>query len=190
MSARLEYSSRRCWWCSTLIPALDPGGEPAAAAAAEPAVHGSRRLDALCLRQLRAGVRAWRYLRAAVQGDQGQASGLLLRPPAIAAGARCDERARSHDRLELPHARHRHRRTVGDAGAFASPIRGRRPWTSAIPKILAALLCWFVYSFALVARTAVGWSGRRAAWLSTIGFVIVLLTFVPVGYFFTKSHNF
>jgi ABC-type uncharacterized transport system permease subunit len=58
------------------------------------------------------------------------------------------------------------------------------------PKILAAVLCWFLYSFALVARTVVGWSGRRAAWLSAIGFVIVLLTFVPVGYFFTKSHNF
>lgn len=58
------------------------------------------------------------------------------------------------------------------------------------PKILAAIVCWFVYSFAVVARTAIGWSGRRAAWLSTIGFVIVLLTFVPVGYFFTKSHNF
>jgi ABC-type uncharacterized transport system permease subunit len=58
------------------------------------------------------------------------------------------------------------------------------------PKILAAVLCWFIYSFALVARTAIGWSGRRAAWLSAIAFVIVLLNFVPVGYFFTKSHNF
>ena len=58
------------------------------------------------------------------------------------------------------------------------------------PKILAAVLCWFIYSFALVARTTIGWSGRRAAWLSAIAFVIVLLNFVPVGYFFTKSHNF
>jgi ABC-type transport system involved in cytochrome c biogenesis permease subunit len=58
------------------------------------------------------------------------------------------------------------------------------------PKILVALLCWVVYSFALFARRAIGWSGRRAAWLSAIAFVIVLLNFVPVGYFFTKSHNF
>jgi ABC-type uncharacterized transport system permease subunit len=58
------------------------------------------------------------------------------------------------------------------------------------PKILAAVLCWFIYTFALVARTTIGWSGRRAAWLSAIAFVIVLLNFVPVGYFFTKSHNF
>jgi ABC-type transport system involved in cytochrome c biogenesis permease subunit len=58
------------------------------------------------------------------------------------------------------------------------------------PKILVALLCWAVYSFALFARRAIGWSGRRAAWLSAIAFVIVLLNFVPVGYFLTKSHNF
>jgi ABC-type transport system involved in cytochrome c biogenesis permease subunit len=58
------------------------------------------------------------------------------------------------------------------------------------PKILVALVCWAVYSFGLFARQAIGWSGRRAAWLSAIAFVIVLLNFVPVGYFFTKSHNF
>lgn len=58
------------------------------------------------------------------------------------------------------------------------------------PKILVALVCWGVYSFALFARRAIGWTGRRAAWLSTFAFVIVLLNFVPVGYFLTKSHNF
>jgi ABC-type transport system involved in cytochrome c biogenesis permease subunit len=41
-----------------------------------------------------------------------------------------------------------------------------------------------------VARGAIGWSGRRAAWLSAIAFVIVLLNLVPVGYFLTRSHNF
>jgi ABC-type transport system involved in cytochrome c biogenesis permease subunit len=58
------------------------------------------------------------------------------------------------------------------------------------PKILVAILSWGVYSFALFARRAIGWSGRRAAWLSAIAFVIVLLNFVPVGYFLTRSHNF
>jgi ABC-type transport system involved in cytochrome c biogenesis permease subunit len=58
------------------------------------------------------------------------------------------------------------------------------------PKILVALVCWLVYSFALFARRTIGWTGRRAAWLSAIAFVIVLLNFVPVGYFLTKSHNF
>jgi len=58
------------------------------------------------------------------------------------------------------------------------------------PKILIALISWIVYSFALFARRAIGWSGRRAAWLSAAGFVIVLLNFLPVGYFLTRSHNF
>jgi ABC-type uncharacterized transport system permease subunit len=58
------------------------------------------------------------------------------------------------------------------------------------PKILMAIICWAVYSFALFARRAIGWSGRRAAWLSALAFVIVLLNFVPIGYFLTKSHNF
>lgn len=58
------------------------------------------------------------------------------------------------------------------------------------PKILIAILSWVVYSFALLARRTMGWSGHRSAWLSAIGFVMVLLNFVPVGYFLTKSHNF
>ena len=58
------------------------------------------------------------------------------------------------------------------------------------PKILIALISWVMYSFALFARRAIGWSGRRAAWLSAVGFVIVLLNFLPVGYFLTRSHNF
>ena len=58
------------------------------------------------------------------------------------------------------------------------------------PKILVALVCWAMYSFSVVARRVIGWNGRRAAWLSAIGFAIVLLNFVPIGYFLTKSHNF
>jgi ABC-type transport system involved in cytochrome c biogenesis permease subunit len=58
------------------------------------------------------------------------------------------------------------------------------------PKIFVAVLCWGVYSFELYAQRAIGWRGRRAAWLSALGFAIVLLNFVPVSYFFTTSHNF
>jgi len=57
------------------------------------------------------------------------------------------------------------------------------------PKIAIALLSWAIYSFQLYARRAVGWSGRRAAWLSTVAFAIVLVNFVAVGYF-SKGHNF
>ena len=58
------------------------------------------------------------------------------------------------------------------------------------PKIAIVLLCWVVYSFELYARRTIGWSGRRAALLSAVGFTIVLLNFVPIGYFATTSHNF
>src|SRR5436189_3038071 len=58
------------------------------------------------------------------------------------------------------------------------------------PKIFVALLCWLVYSFELFAARRIGWGGRRAAYLSAVGFAIVLLNLVPISYFLTKSHNF
>jgi len=58
------------------------------------------------------------------------------------------------------------------------------------PKILVAILTWGVYSFAMFARRALGWTGRRAAWLSALGFAIVLLNFLPINYFVTTSHTF
>jgi ABC-type transport system involved in cytochrome c biogenesis permease subunit len=58
------------------------------------------------------------------------------------------------------------------------------------PKIFFAVLTWAVYSFAVLARKIMGWNGRRAAWLSALGFVIVLLTFLPLSYFVKTSHTF
>ena len=58
------------------------------------------------------------------------------------------------------------------------------------PKIFVALVCWMIYSFELFAARRIGWGGRRAAYLSALGFAIVLLNFVPISYFFTSSHNF
>ncbi|HKB09369.1 MAG TPA: cytochrome c biogenesis protein CcsA [Vicinamibacterales bacterium] len=58
------------------------------------------------------------------------------------------------------------------------------------PKIFVALVCWFVYSFELFAARRIGWGGRRSAYLSALGFAIVLLNFVPISYYFTSSHNF
>jgi ABC-type transport system involved in cytochrome c biogenesis permease subunit len=80
-------------------------------------------------------------------------------------------------------------------GIWASQIGGSTdPRAQAMhvadPKILFALLSWGTYTFALFARRTIGWSGRRAAWLSAIAFVIVLLNLLPVGYFLTRSHNF
>ena len=58
------------------------------------------------------------------------------------------------------------------------------------PKIFIALVSWVVYSFEVFARRTLGWTGRRSAWLSALGFAIVLLNFLPVSYFVTTSHTF
>jgi ABC-type transport system involved in cytochrome c biogenesis permease subunit len=58
------------------------------------------------------------------------------------------------------------------------------------PKIFVALICWVVYSFELFAARRIGWGGRRSAYLSALGFAIVLLNFVPISYFSTNSHSF
>ena len=58
------------------------------------------------------------------------------------------------------------------------------------PKIFVALVCWVVYSFELFAARRIGWGGRRTAYLSALGFAIVLLNFVTVSSFLTTSNNF
>ena len=89
--------------------------------------------------------------------------------------------------------------TVGmiAGGVWAAQVRayaGADPRVQAMslqdPKIFVALVCWAVYSFELFAARRIGWGGRRTAYLSAVGFAIVLLNFVPISYFLTKSHDF
>jgi ABC-type transport system involved in cytochrome c biogenesis permease subunit len=58
------------------------------------------------------------------------------------------------------------------------------------PKIFVALLTWLVYSFAVFARRTFGWTGRRAAWLSSLGFAFAMVNFLAINYFVTTSHTF
>jgi ABC-type uncharacterized transport system permease subunit len=58
------------------------------------------------------------------------------------------------------------------------------------PKIFLALVCWVVYAFEVFGARRIGWGGRRAAYLSAIGFAIVMLNFVPISYFVSNSHDF
>ena len=58
------------------------------------------------------------------------------------------------------------------------------------PKIFVALLTWGVYSFAVFARRKLGWTGRRAAWLSSLGFAFAMVNFLAINYFVTTSHTF
>jgi ABC-type transport system involved in cytochrome c biogenesis permease subunit len=80
---------------------------------------------------------------------------------------------------------------------WATQVRAAAPYdprmqafSFADPKIFVAVLTWAVYSFAVVSRRAMGWHGRRAAFVSAVGFGIVLLNFLPINYFMTTSHSF
>jgi ABC-type transport system involved in cytochrome c biogenesis permease subunit len=55
------------------------------------------------------------------------------------------------------------------------------------PKVFISVLTWAMYSFAMLARRTMGWTGRRAAWLSAAGFAVVLLNFLGVS---ATSHTF
>jgi ABC-type transport system involved in cytochrome c biogenesis permease subunit len=79
---------------------------------------------------------------------------------------------------------------AAQAQAYAGEDLRVRAMSLHDPKIFVALVCWAVYSFELFAARRIGWGGRRAAYLSALGFAIVLLNFVPISYFLTQSHNF
>jgi ABC-type transport system involved in cytochrome c biogenesis permease subunit len=79
---------------------------------------------------------------------------------------------------------------VADALALAPSDPRVQAMSFGDPKIFIAVVTWAVYTFQLVARRAIGWRGRRSAYLSAVGFAIVLLNFVLVSYFLTDSHNF
>ncbi|MGE3958304.1 MAG: inner membrane protein YpjD [Vicinamibacterales bacterium] len=86
--------------------------------------------------------------------------------------------------------------TIGLVAGFiwAGQVQGSDPRLQAMsiqdPKIFVALICWVVYSFEMFAARRIGWGGRRAAYLSAVGFAIVLLNFLPISYFLSNSHNF
>jgi len=79
---------------------------------------------------------------------------------------------------------------ASQASVYASASPQVQQMSLQDPKIFVAVLCWAVYSFEVFAVRRLGWGGRRSAYLSAVGFAIVMLNFVPIGYFLTRSHNF
>jgi cytochrome c-type biogenesis protein CcsB len=57
------------------------------------------------------------------------------------------------------------------------------------PKEIAASITWFIYALLLHERLAVGWRGRRAAWLAIFGFSAILITFLGVNLFMQGHHR-
>jgi ABC-type transport system involved in cytochrome c biogenesis permease subunit len=82
--------------------------------------------------------------------------------------------------------------TVGLVAGVVFAVEAQVPAMLSLedPKIFVALICWAVYSFELFAARRIGWAGRKTAYLSALGFAIVLLNFVgPISYL-ASSHKF
>lgn len=58
------------------------------------------------------------------------------------------------------------------------------------PKETWALITWIIYAIYLHARFTRGWGGRRAAWLSIIGFLAVLFTYFGVNLLLSGLHSY
>lgn len=58
------------------------------------------------------------------------------------------------------------------------------------PKETWSLIVWLIYAAYLHARLARGWQGRRAAWLSIIGFAATLFCYLGVNLFLSGLHSY
>ena len=58
------------------------------------------------------------------------------------------------------------------------------------PKETWSLITWFIYAIYLHTRFKKGWNGRKAAWLSVIGFLAMLFTYFGVNYLLPGLHSY
>lgn len=58
------------------------------------------------------------------------------------------------------------------------------------PKETWSLITWIVYAILIHNRLAIGWRGRRTAYLMIVGFVFVLVTFAGVNLFMGGLHSY
>lgn len=58
------------------------------------------------------------------------------------------------------------------------------------PKETCSLITWLVFALYLHLRLLKGWKGRRTAYLSILGFLVTLFTFVGVNYILPGLHSY
>lgn len=58
------------------------------------------------------------------------------------------------------------------------------------PKETWSLITWFIYAMFLHCRFMRGWRGRRAAWISILGFLSVLFTYFGVNFLLSGLHSY
>ncbi len=79
--------------------------------------------------------------------------------------------------------------TAGLITGFAyAAVVWHSPWNWD-PKEILSLVTWIIYAVLVHERLAVGWRGRRAAWLSILGFSATLLTFVVANLLLSGHHS-
>ena len=57
------------------------------------------------------------------------------------------------------------------------------------PKEVLSVVTWLIYAILVHERLAVGWRGRRAAWLAILGFSATLLTFILASLLLAGHHS-
>ncbi|MDB5053775.1 MAG: cytochrome c-type biosis protein CcsB [Bacilli bacterium] len=58
------------------------------------------------------------------------------------------------------------------------------------PKEVWALITWLYYAFYLHLRLSRGWQGKKSAWLSVIGFTVVMFTLIGVNLVIAGLHSY
>lgn len=70
-------------------------------------------------------------------------------------------------------------------GLLVGVIRAEQDWVQGWyqdPKVIAAAATWTIYLLLIYLRATAGWRGRRAAWLSLVGFASVLFTYLGASW--------
>lgn len=58
------------------------------------------------------------------------------------------------------------------------------------PKETWSLITWFIYAVFLHCRFMRGWKGKRAAWISVVGFASVIFTYYGVNFLLSGMHSY
>lgn len=74
-------------------------------------------------------------------------------------------------------------------GAIWAATAWGRPW-GFDPKETWSAITWLIYAIYLHVRYLAGWTGRRAAILSVVGFLAVLFTYLGVNYLLPGLHSY
>ncbi|WP_432540204.1 c-type cytochrome biogenesis protein CcsB [Kineococcus sp. SYSU DK024] len=75
------------------------------------------------------------------------------------------------------------------AGAVWAQVAWNRYWNWDSKEVWTFVI-WVVYACYLHARATRGWDGRRAAWLSVLGFACMLFNYLVVNIFFPGLHSY